>query len=206
LIQRENPGGYELYPYVESEIQLKLKVDNWKYLEASINSVNKIGSSVDRINYLLEIFKWHPFKHDIFIRLSVEDSISTKQVQDLIWNIAANNYLTKSKLYDCPLLDYEEENYFQLAFRLFKRTAANKYEWSMDKIIDNLKSQIDYMAHKESTDVNEAFIIELLKFLKINPVSSWEKDVAELNIIINKNEVYYNHLFCAAMRNEINLN
>lgn len=204
VIQRENPGDYELYPYIKHETELKLKIDNWVLFEGLIERARKIESLGDRVDYLIDLFHWHPFKEDILLRLIQEESVSPKKAKNLVWKIFSHPYLSKSHLFPCGLVDYEMDNYYQLAFQFHKKNAGKQFENDLKDFIGSYKNHINYMDWKPPSEIHEEFILELTKFLNENSTKHWEQEKVEILKIISKNERYYNQQFLVSLRKSLN--
>lgn len=203
--QWSNPGDYSLYPFFETEQEFKLKVDNWIFLKNLIFDAQKIETAHDRILYLLELFNWHPFKEDVLIQLSKEESLGMETALEIIWKIFGHKSPSKSDIYPCMLYDIDEDNYFQIAFTLFKKSAGKRYDRSMNKVLTSYMNHITYLDWKVSSLIHEDFILEMTKFLNNNPTENWEDKKTEIHKILHQNKQYLNHLFFKSLVKELKM-
>ena len=87
---------------------------------------------------------------------------------------------------------------------LLKKHAKYEYKDAVLKIINYCKSRIDNMEWRESTAINERFILEFCKYINENPIDQWDAEKEEINIVVNRNKQFYNKQFLNSLSNEIN--
>lgn len=194
VIQRENPGGWELATFYKDITELEIQINNWDTLNKTFWNFKNYDNNESRVNYLFTIFKWHPFKVEIIKEIKKEKGIAANYLKNLIWELSRQRLPTKAEICECDWLDWEENVYLEL-FTAFKETVGIYYQEEFSEFINSLKNSIDYMEYKKSEDINELFIIEFLNFINLNPVKNWENEKEILRGIVAKNSDYYNDMF-----------
>lgn len=202
VIQLTNPGGYELVPFFLSEKALKKDIDNWLFFERVIAEADTIQDATERIDYLFDLFQWHPFKEDVLKRLAQEEPLPFKKVEHLLWQLHQHHYLSQSDLYPCGWLDYDLVNYYQLAFQILKNADTKHYTKYVQRFINALKRQISDLEKDNPMTINEHFLLELIKFFNDNPNDIWTKEKQDIYATLQAKESFCNPYLLKLLLNE----
>ncbi|NUN99288.1 MAG: hypothetical protein HUU01_01595 [Saprospiraceae bacterium] len=212
-IQNSTISDWELATYYKSRIEFEIVLKNWEIFNQAFIHFKNYESPENRVYYLYTIFNWHPFKTEIIEEIKKEKEIAPQFLENMAWNLLHQRLPAKQEICPCNwwrkiwfknIYEYKEyesrgyvlENIYLDLFSAYKEVASNDKEDGLAIFLDAVKYGMSTMMKSQwSSEYNEEFILEFIKFMNANPTDGWEGQKVILREIVTTNASHYSEAF-----------